>query len=157
MNKVFSLLVFIILCEAVGLLGTPFTASAVPTWYAFLNKPSFAPPNWVFGPVWTLLYLMMGISAYIVWSKGIQKKQVKKALSIFTLQLALNFAWSILFFGLRSPILGLADIVLLWLSILATVITFSRVSRTASILLIPYLAWVSFASILNLFIVLLNP
>ncbi|MBP9718915.1 MAG: tryptophan-rich sensory protein [Candidatus Levybacteria bacterium] len=149
-------LISIIGCELVGILSTPFTISAISTWYIFLNKPPFSPPNWVFGPVWTILYFLMGISAFLVWRKGLKNKKVKKALFYFLLQLFFNFLWSLLFFGLHSPLLGLLDIIVLLVSIVITLVAFYRVSKIAAYLLIPYLLWVSFATILNLSIVLLN-
>ena len=103
-GKLTKLVAAILVCEFVGLLGSIFTIPAITTWYAALQKPSFSPPNWLFGPVWTLLYALMGVSAYLVWEKGIKKKGVKPALKLFSLQLILNFMWSILFFGLRSPL-----------------------------------------------------
>ncbi len=156
LNKISKLVISILICEAVGLIATPFTISAIPSWYAYLNKPFFSPPNWVFGPVWTILYLMMGLSLYLIWGKDIRNSKIKIALYYFTAQLILNFTWSILFFGLRSPVLGLVDIALLWILILLTIIKFYKISRFASYLLIPYLLWVSFASILNLAVVILN-
>lgn len=146
----------IVVCEFVGLVSTPFTLSAIPTWYAYLHKPFFSPPNWVFGPVWTLLYAMMGISAFLIWQKGTQKKKVNKALGYFFVQLFFNFLWSVLFFGLHNPLLGLLGIVLLLISIILTSVTFYKLSKAASYLLVPYLLWVSFATLLNLSIVLLN-
>lgn len=142
-------MVWVGVCEAAGLAATPFTASAIPAWYATLAKPSFSPPNWVFGPVWTTLYFLMGLAAWLVWKKH-------KSLALFYLQLALNFLWSLLFFGLHSPILGLVDIIFLWTFILLTINQFKKVSRPAAYLLLPYLLWVSFAAILNLAIVILN-
>jgi translocator protein len=156
MNTYLKLGLFIIGCELVGLLGTPFTMTAIPNWYAMLNKPFFSPPNWIFGPVWTLLYLLMGISIYLIWEKGIQKKKVKHAVYLFASQLTANFLWSILFFGLRSPILGLIDIVIMIVLIGLTIRSFYPLSKTAAYLLVPYLAWVSFATLLNLAILLLN-
>ena len=156
MKKFLKLFAAIVICELVGLISTPFTISAIPTWYATLNKPSFSPPNWIFAPVWTLLYFMMGVSAYLVWKEGLKKKSVKKALFYFIFQLTCNFLWSFLFFYLRSPLLAFADIVLLWILIVLTMIKFYKISKAASYLLLPYLLWVSFASILNLFIVILN-
>ena len=141
----------------VGLAATPFTISAIPTWYQTLQKPTFSPPNWIFGPVWTILYFLMGVAAYLIWIKGLEKMAVKTALKFFLVQLLFNFLWSILFFGLHSPILALIDILILWILIVITVIKFYKISKTASYLLIPYLLWVSFATILNLSIVLLNP
>lgn len=156
MNKYFRLLLSIIICELVGLIGTPFTISAIQSWYVYLNKPFFSPPNWIFGPVWTTLYALMGISAYLIWSKGFKNKKVKKGLQFFGIQLGFNFIWSILFFGLHNPILGFLDIILLWISIFITIKKFYVISKPAAYLLIPYLAWVSFASLLNLSIILLN-
>ena len=144
-------------CELVGIIATPFTISAIPTWYDTLNKPPFSPPNWVFGPTWTMLYFLMGVAAFLIWKKGLKKKHVKEALYYFIVQLVFNFMWSILFFGLKSPILGLLDILVLWMLILITVVKFYKLSKPAAYLLITYLLWVSFASLLNLYIVLLNP
>lgn len=145
-----KLFISLLLPQLAGLVGSLFTISAIPTWYATLNKPSFSPPNWIFGPVWTTLYILMGISLYLVWSKG------KKGVMLFKLHLILNALWSILFFGLRSPMLGLIAIIILWTMILALIKIFWKIDKTASILLWPYLAWVSFATILNLAILLLN-
>ncbi len=139
----------ILLCEGAGILGSLFTFSSIPTWYATLNKPVFSPPNFIFGPVWTLLYLLMGISLYLVWQK-------KKVPFVFWIQLLLNAAWSIVFFGLKNPTLAFVNIVALWIAIFITIRAFARVNKTAAYLLYPYLIWVSFASILNLAIVLLN-
>ena len=157
MGKLFKFLAAIVGCELVGIAATPFTISAIPTWYVTLNKPFFSPPNWIFGPVWTILYFLMGVSVYLIWTKAIKYKERKKTgLTFFTIQLGLNFLWSIVFFGLHSPILGLIDIIALWIFILLTMIKFNKLSKIAFLLLIPYLLWVSFATILNLFIVLLN-
>lgn len=151
-----KLLISIVICELVGLSGIPFTSSAIPSWYATLSRPFFSPPNWIFGPVWTTLYAMMGISAYLVWMKGAKHQKVTYALRFFAVQLILNFAWSLLFFGLRNPLLGLIDIMALWLAIAYTIRLFYPLSKPAAYLLIPYLLWVSFATILNLSIFLLN-
>lgn len=144
-----QLILSIGLCLGAGVLGSFFTISSIPTWYATLNKPFFSPPNWVFGPVWTTLYILMGISLYLVWQK-------KKVPSIFWIQLALNAVWSIVFFGLHSPFLALLTIIALWVTIVSTIKSFSKISKLSGNLLIPYLLWVSFASILNLSIVFLN-
>ncbi len=157
MGKFLKLLTFILICEAVGLAATPFTIAAIPTWYATLIKPSFSPPNWIFGPVWTILYAMMGIAAYLIWEKGLRNKKVKIALTYFAIQLLFNFLWSFLFFGLHNPLLALLDIALLWIFILITTMKFYRLSKPAAYLMIPYLIWVTFASLLNLSIVRLNP
>jgi translocator protein len=151
-----KLIAAIVFCELVGLASTPFTISAIPSWYVTLNKPPFSPPNWIFGPVWTALYFMMGISFYLIWIQGWKKKKIQIAGRYFLSQLALNFFWSLLFFGLRSPILGLIDIVLMWLMIVLTLNLFYPLSKPAFYLLVPYLLWVSFATILNTAIVLLN-
>ncbi|MBI4038125.1 tryptophan-rich sensory protein [Candidatus Daviesbacteria bacterium] len=136
-------------CLGAGGVGSIFTFSSIPTWYVTLNKPFFSPPNWIFGPVWTTLYILMGISLYLVWIKN-------KVPTVFWTQLILNAVWSIIFFGLQNPSLALVDIVALWIAIVLTIKAFYPISKPASYLLIPYLAWVSFASILNLSIVLLN-
>jgi tryptophan-rich sensory protein len=141
----------------VGLMGSLFTTpDSLGIWYANLHKPFFNPPDWIFGPVWTTLYIMMGVSAFLVWRKGLDNKIVRIALICFIVQLFLNAIWTPLFFGLRSPLLGLIDIVLLLNAIIVTVSAFSKISRPAALLLIPYLAWVSFATVLNASIYLLN-
>ncbi len=147
---------FILVCLAAGAIGSLFTFQSIPTWYAGLNKPDFSPPNWVFGPVWTTLYILMGIAAYLVYAKGMKKKEVRAALAVFSLQLALNVLWSILFFGLQNPLYGLVCIIALWLSIAATMWKFYGIDRNAGRLLIPYLFWVSLASALNYFIWMMN-
>lgn len=157
MKKLSKFLISTIGCELVGITATPFTLSSIPTWYQTLTKPSFSPPNWIFGPVWTILYFLMGVAVYLVWIKGLQKQAVKTALTFFIAQLVFNFFWSILFFGLHSPILALIDILILWALILITIIRFYKISKIASYLLISYLLWVTFATILNLSIVILNP
>ena len=146
----------IVICQLAGIIGSFFTSSSVSNWYVTLNKPFFNPPSWVFGPVWITLYLMMGISLYIVWNGGLRNKHAKIAITIFGIQLLLNSVWSILFFGLQSPLSAFIEIVLLWGAILATIIYFYRISKIASYLLIPYFLWVSFAAVLNLAIVYLN-
>jgi len=145
------------ICEIAGAIGSLFTAPAIQTWYAGLKKPVLAPPNWVFAPVWITLYLLMGISLFIVWNAGLGKTTVRKSIAIFSIQLVLNVLWSYLFFGLRSPLLGLAGIMAMWFMIVLTVVSFSRISKTAALVLIPYLIWVSFASYLNYSILTLNP
>ncbi len=150
----FSKLFFsLIICFAVAGAGSAVTLNAISTWYAILNKPIFNPPNTIFGPVWTLLYLLMSISLAIVWS---QKKKTISALQMFFAQLGLNFLWSYVFFGLHLPFGGLIVIILLWAAIFQTIKRFSPISKYAAYLLYPYLAWVSFAAILNLAIVILN-
>ena len=155
-KKIFSLLLAIIICQAAGLISSLFTAPAIPGWYANLQKPSFSPPNWLFAPVWITLYILMGIAAWLVWRKGWKKKGVKQALTIFGLQLVANSLWSIVFFGLQSPFWALMGIIILWSLILMTILKFKLLSKTASLLLVPYLLWVSFATLLNFAIFRLN-
>lgn len=152
----FKLLISIVACQCAGLIGAVFTTPAIPTWYATLQKPAFTPPNWLFAPAWTTLFLLMGISASIIWHRGLENRQVKAALMIFLIQLILNMLWSIAFFGLQSPISGVIIIVLLWAAILLTIIVFFKISRLAGSLLLPYIGWVTFAAILNVSISILN-
>lgn len=156
MKKLWGLIMAVAIPELVGIVSTPVTIAAIATWYKTLNKPSFSPPNWIFGPVWTTLYLLMGIASYLIWKQGIKKPKVRVALTFYAIQLVLNFIWSFLFFGLHSPILALIDIVFLWVFIVLTILKFYKISKPATYLLIPYLLWVSFASVLNLAIVILN-
>lgn len=157
LNKnLFKLLGAIIFCELAGVIGSFFTIPSISSWYSILTKPNLAPPNWIFGPVWTTLYALMGIAAYLVWQKGLERKEVKVALGIFFLQLALNVLWSIIFFGHHSPAGAFAEITLLWLAILATILIFRKISKGAAWLLVPYLLWVTFAGYLNLLIWRLN-
>ena len=156
-TSILKLIASIVLCQMAGVIGAVFTSSAVPTWYAALRKPPFTPPGWVFSPVWITLYLLMGFSAFLVWNKGWGDSRVRIALSLFVVQLVLNALWSLMFFGLRSPLAGLVDIVALWVFILLTTIYFFKVSYTAGALLMPYILWVSFAAILNFSIWRLNP
>ena len=145
----------------VGWLALSFTAAAMGgfflpgEWYAGLRKPSWNPPNWIFGPVWTALYTAMAIAAWLVWRRGSFAGQ-RFALSLYLKQLLLNALWSPLFFGLRNPGLAFVDIVLLWLAVLATVVAFWKTRPLAGALLVPYLAWVTFASVLNFAIWRLN-
>jgi tryptophan-rich sensory protein len=141
---------------AAGAIGGLATAKAIPTWYRTLEKPAFNPPDWLFGPAWTTLYVLMGIAAFLVWSRGLGAPGVRLALAVFLVQLVLNAVWSVLFFGLRSPLAGFVEIIVLWLAILASVVLFFRVSSAAGILLLPYIAWVTFAAVLNAAILTLN-
>lgn len=143
-------------CLAVGFLSSFATQSSVKDWYPTLVKPFFNPPSWVFAPVWTLLYIMMGIAAGLVWSKAMPIKAKIPAIGFFTLQLGLNALWSILFFGFKNPLLALVEIILLWICIYQTYRHFYQIQPVAGKLLLPYLAWVSFASFLNFSIWWLN-
>jgi len=156
-TNVFRLVVAILVCQLAGIVGSVFTRASIPTWYQALQKPAFTPANWLFAPVWTMLFLLMGVSLYLIWREGLAERQARIAVSIFGTQLVLNIFWSFLFFKLQSPIYGFVEIVILWLAILLTVIYFLRISRTASLLLLPYLFWVSFAAVLNFYIMKLNP
>lgn len=146
----------ILLCEIVGGLGSVFAIPSIPAWYAGLAKPYFSPPGWVFGPVWVVLYLLMGVSLYLVWSGGAGKSGSAPALKAFGLQLSLNFLWPLLFFGFRSPAYGLVDIAFLWVAILVTALRSYRISRPAAWLLAPYLIWTAFAALLNFYVFILN-
>ncbi len=147
--KDFSALIICLLIPlAIGGIAGFATASGVNDWYVTLNKPSFNPPGYIFGPVWTFLYLLMGISLFIIWQSPAGQNRTN-ALIAFSVQLFLNFVWSFLFFKFELPGWALIEIVLLWLSILAMIILFARISKTAASLQIPYLLWVSFATILN--------
>ena len=150
-----GLLLFLLGCLAVGGVGGWVTSEAVTTWYPTLRKPEWNPPSGVFGPVWTTLYLMMGTAAWRVW-RSHSFQGARPALSLFGVQLALNLLWSILFFGLRSPGAAFFELVLLWLAILATTLQFRRLEGAATGLMVPYLAWVSFAGALNFAIWRLN-
>ncbi len=154
--NIIKLIVSILICQLSGLIGSVFTASSISTWYVTLKKPTFNPPNWVFAPVWTILFLLMGISFYIIWNRGLEDEKVKSAIIIFSIQLILNIFWSFLFFSLRSPFLAFLEIILLWFVILMNIIQFYNISKTAGFLLLPYILWVSFAATLNFFIFRLN-
>ena len=150
MNKIYKILVMVATCLVIGYFSGMVTRSAITTWYPTLVKPSFNPPNWIFAPVWTMLYIMMGVAAGLVWDRiGQQKEVVKNALVFFAVQLVLNALWSFLFFGLKNPMLSGLEIVILWLMIFETYSKFIKINKIAGYLLIPYLLWVSFASVLN--------
>lgn len=151
-----KLAIAIIISQLAGVIGSVFTVSSIPTWYATLAKPALNPPSWMFGPVWTLLYFLMGIAAFLVWDKGFERKDVRRALSVFGIQLFLNALWSIVFFGLQNPLWAFVNIALMWIAIIGTMVLFYKISKPAFWLLIPYIAWVSFAAYLNLAIFILN-
>jgi len=156
LSDLLRLALSIAICQLAGFVGSIFTRTSVGTWYANLEKPSFTPPNWVFSPVWITLFVLMGIAAFLVWNKGLSDQRVKIALSIFAVQLILNVLWSVMFFGLRSPLAGLIEIAILWIAILLSILYFLKVSNIAGILLMPYILWVSFAAVLNASIWKLN-
>jgi tryptophan-rich sensory protein len=179
-NKVAKLLLSIIICELAGVIGAVFTGPvSIGSWYKNLNKPFFNPPGWIFGPVWTAIFILMGISLYLVWSKKWSPKnkiksgkvKVLNSLSekflfgswqkaniilIFILQLVLNVLWSVIFFGMHSVGLAFFELLMLWFAIVFLIVNFYRVSKTSAWLLVPYILWVTFAGILNLVIFLIN-
>jgi benzodiazapine receptor len=148
-SNLIKLIICLVVCQFAGVIGSFFTTSAVPTWYASLAKPAFTPPDRLFAPVWISLYLFMGVAVFLVWRKDRVHRDVKITLTIFLIHLAFNILWPILFFGFRSPLAGLFGIVILWISIIVTIVCFFRISRISSVLLMPYFLWVSFAVILN--------
>lgn len=157
MNKVSRVILVVFCCLIVGYLSGVVTRTSITTWYPTLVKPSFNPPNWVFAPVWTSLYILMGIAAGLVWSQIASNKEgVTKALQFFAVQLVLNALWSYLFFGLHNLMLATIEVFLLWLMIFETYTQFAKINKTAGYLLLPYLAWVSFASVLTASIWWLN-
>ena len=150
-----GLFVFVTLCLLVSAAGGAVTATSVDTWYKALAKPTFNPPDWVFAPVWTTLYFLMGVSGWRIWRRR-TSRATRGALALFGLQLLFNFAWSVLFFGFQRIDLALIDIVILFVAIVANMILFLRIERLATLLLVPYVAWVAFAIVLNVSIWLLN-
>jgi benzodiazapine receptor len=150
------LIISLLIPQVVGISAAVVTAGSVRDWYPEIDKPSWTPPTWVFGPVWTALYLMMGVALYRVWNQGLDTPGVKVALGFFAAQMALNALWSVLFFGMRSPGLALVEIVFLWIAIVGTIVTFGRLDTLAYPLLIPYLLWASFAAVLTASIWLRN-
>lgn len=149
-NKNFlKLIIALIIPQLFAIIGSLFTTTSIGSWYSLIEKPAFNPPNWVFAPVWTILYLLMGIAAFLVWRQGLDKKEVRSALIIFLFQLTLNLFWSFLFFGLENPGIAFTEIISLWFAILATILAFFQISKVAAMLLIPYILWVSFAAFLN--------
>ncbi|UOX34470.1 tryptophan-rich sensory protein [Flavobacterium sediminilitoris] len=157
MSKSLRIVYIVVICLAVGYLSSLITQSSITTWYPTIKKPFFNPPNWVFAPVWTILYVMMGIAAGLVWDKLEENKElVKKGLFLFTIQLLLNLLWTYLFFGLQNILLALLEIVLLLLIIYETYLVFKKIDNTAGKLFIPYIAWVVFATILTISIYFLN-
>lgn len=155
-KKLTYVFISVVICLVIGYLSSIVTQSSVNDWYTTLNKPSFNPPNWLFAPVWTVLYILMGISAGWVWAKGFHHKWVKTGLYHFGFQLLLNALWSIVFFGLKNPFVALLVIIALVIMLILTIKWFKVVSKFAAVLLIPYLAWVCFATLLNYNIWVLN-
>ena len=148
-----ALLIALAVPQVAGAIGSVFTVRNIPTWYRSLNKPRLSPPNWIFGPVWTTLYVLMGIASYLVWMHGAGNEA---ALKLYAIQLLLNTLWSVIFFGMKNPRLAFFELLLMWLAIAGTIIAFWSLLMWAGVLLLPYLAWVSFAGFLNLRIWQLN-
>jgi len=160
------LIVSLVLPLAAGIVGSVFTVSSADSWYALLIKPAFTPPDSLFGPVWTILYLMMGVSVYLIWSayanasadkqKIGKNKEAKEAFWLFWIHLLFNASWSVIFFGLQNIGLALINIMLLWIFILALIIKYWKIERQAAWLLLPYIIWVTFATALNYSLLVLN-
>lgn len=155
-KKFLTLVGCILLPLGAGFVGSVFTTPAIGSWYAFLNKPSFNPPSWLFAPVWTLLYILMGIALFLVYQKAKENKFAALGSFIFVIHLMLNTSWSIIFFGAKMISLAFVNIIVLWFLIVFLILIFWRADKRASILLWPYLAWVSFASVLNFYLMILN-
>lgn len=145
----------ILIAQSAGFIGSIFTAESVNSWYNTLNKPIWNPPSWVFGPIWIILYTLMGIAAYLVWQNK-EKQEIKIGLYLYSIQLGLNTLWSFIFFGMRDPKLALLEIIILFIFIVGTTIAFFKVNKKAGYLMLPYIAWVAFASLLNCAIFRLN-
>ncbi|HUQ97638.1 MAG TPA: TspO/MBR family protein [Chitinophagaceae bacterium] len=156
MKKGFRLLISVLIPVFVGLLSGFFTASGVKGWFQTITKPGWNPPNWVFAPVWTTLYILMGIALYLIWQRQTNATQKKQAIIFWIVQLILNAAWSFLFFQQHAIGLALIEIILLWIAIFITILLFARINKTAAWLLVPYISWVSFASLLTYAIWRLN-
>lgn len=156
MSNFLKLVLSILICQLAGITGALFTAGSVSGWYATLIKPSFNPPDSVFAPVWTVLYLLMGISMFLIWKEGLRNKEVRNAFILFIVQLVFNTLWTIIFFGAQSVTGGFIVILILWILILICIFRFLRISKTAGMLLIPYFLWVAFAAVLNCYIMILN-
>ena len=151
-----KLFIAILICEGTGIISGLIANTGLNAWFGTLNKPSWNPPAYLFAPVWTMLYLLMGISLWLIWKSNTPVPQKINLIILFSLQLFLNFWWSIIFFKFHSPALAFIDIILMLTIILLTIINFSKFSKAAAWLLVPYIAWVSFATILNFTIWILN-
>lgn len=156
MKKALRLIIAIVICELAGVVGSLFTMPSIPGWYAGLSKPSFNPPNWIFGPVWTTLYALMGIAAWLVYERGREGADVRRARGVFIAQLIVNVLWSIMFFGAHHILGAFVLIVALWILIAATIQLFWKITKAGAALLVPYILWVSFAAVLNASLYALN-
>jgi tryptophan-rich sensory protein len=156
MSNFAKLILSLIICQLPGIIGGFIVSGNIDSWYEPLNKPGFSPPNWLFGPVWIFLYLLMGISMFLIWKEDLKNKKIKKSFLIFIFQLVLNTLWTIVFFGMHSISGALIIILALWILILICIINFLKISKTAGVILIPYLLWTTFAAVLNYYIFALN-
>jgi translocator protein len=156
-SEIPKLIVSILAVFLAGAVGTVYTLKEITTWYVSLIKPSWTPPNWAFGPIWSTLYVLMGISLFLIWREGLERKDVKIAILVFAVQLVINVGWSIIFFATHNIIGGLVLVIILWISILINILVFYRISKPAAIILIPYLIWVTIAGYLNYTVFVLNP
>lgn len=156
MNKALKIIIAVALPLLAGAIGSAFTFTGIDSWYQTIAKPSFNPPNWIFGPVWTTLYILMGLAFYLIWQAGLKDKFNKDSFILFLVHLAINSLWSIVFFGLQNPGLAFLVIIVLWFMILILIMRFYKIDKRAAWLLIPYILWVSFASVLNFSIWQLN-
>lgn len=148
-NNTLLFIASLALCQGAGIIGSFFTANAINDWYQYLNKPSFNPPNWIFGPAWVTLYTLMAAALFLIWKEGLKNKKRKEAFILFLIHLCANAAWSIVFFGMRNPFLGFVNIIILWAFIILVLLRFYKINKTAGWLLVPYFLWVSFAAVLN--------
>ncbi len=155
-NNFVKLIIALVVPQIFAILGSIFTQSSIGSWYSLIEKPVFNPPNWIFAPVWTTLYILMGVAAYLVWKKDLKKKEQRFVILIFIFQLCLNLFWSYLFFFLKNPGIAFTEIISLWFAILATIIAFYQFNKWSAYLLLPYILWVSFAAVLNFNIWQLN-
>src|SRR4030042_6087684 len=156
MNKITRYFISIAGCLSAGALGSFFSISSIPNWYTPLNKPIFSPPNYLFAPVWTVLYILMGVSVALIWQKGLNAGKIRDGVSLFGIQLILNAAWSPVFFGAKNLLFALVIIILMWIFILRTILVFGKINKVPSYFFYPYLAWVSFATVLNFSLWILN-
>ncbi len=156
MSNAVKFIISIMLPLIIGGISGYFTTSSISGWYVHINKPWFNPPNWIFGPVWTLLYFLMGIAFYLIWKSDCLIDLKKEAAALFLLQLSINFMWSLIFFYWKQPGWAFLDITVMWVMILLTIFSFGKISSTASWLMVPYICWVSFAAVLNYSIWRLN-
>lgn len=156
LKQIIQIFVAIVIAELAGIIGSIFTSSSVSTWYLTLNKPFFNPPSWVFAPVWTILFALMGLASYFIFIKGFKNKNVKIALGVYGTQLIFNIIWSVLFFGLKNPLFAFIEILILLTLIVVNTFLFWKIDKRAGYIMLPYILWVSFATLLNLAIFILN-